>query len=35
MKISHAIVYEAMRTEEDGYKQGPLGAHDFRGVDIK
>jgi dipeptide transport system substrate-binding protein len=35
MKIAHSIVYEAMRKEEDGYKQGPLGAHDFRGVDIK
>jgi dipeptide transport system substrate-binding protein len=34
-KIAHSIVYEAMRKEVTGFKQSPLGAHDFRGVDIK
>ena len=33
--IAHSIVYEAMRKEVTGYKQGPLGAHEFTGVDVK
>jgi dipeptide transport system substrate-binding protein len=35
MKIAHSIVYDAMRKEVEGYKQGPLGAHEFKGVDVK
>ena len=35
LKIAHSIVYEAMRKEVEGYKQGPLGAHHFKGVDLK
>jgi dipeptide transport system substrate-binding protein len=34
-KIAHSIVYETMRKEVEGYKQAPLGRHDFRGVDVK
>ena len=34
-KLAHSIVYESMRKEEEGYKQSPLGAHHFKGVDIK
>jgi dipeptide transport system substrate-binding protein len=34
-KIAHSIVYEAMRKEVTGYKQSPLGSHEFQGVDIK
>ena len=33
--IAHSVVYEAMRKEVTGYKQGPLGAHEFTGVDVK
>lgn len=33
--IAHSIVYEAMRKEVEGFKQGPLGAHHFKGVDVK
>ena len=33
--IAHSIVYEAMRKEVTGYKQGPLGSHEFQGVDVK
>ena len=35
MKLAHSVVYEAMRKEVEGYKQGPLGAHHFKGVDLK
>ena len=35
LKIAHSVVYEAMRKEVEGYKQGPLGAHHFKGVDLK
>jgi dipeptide transport system substrate-binding protein len=35
MTIAHSVVYEAMRKEVEGYKQGPLGAHHFKGVDLK
>jgi dipeptide transport system substrate-binding protein len=35
LKIAHSIVYEAMRKEEEGFKQSPLGGHHFKGVDIK
>jgi len=34
MKIGHSTVYEAMRAEVSGYKQSPLGRHQFNGVDI-
>ncbi len=34
-KIAHSVVYETMRKEVEGYKQGPLGAHHFKGVDVK
>ncbi|HLH49938.1 MAG TPA: ABC transporter substrate-binding protein [Roseiarcus sp.] len=35
MKIAHSIVYEAMRAEVTGFKQSPLGRHEFQGVDLK
>jgi dipeptide transport system substrate-binding protein len=35
LKLAHSVVYEAMRKEVEGYKQGPRGSHDFRGVDVK
>jgi dipeptide transport system substrate-binding protein len=35
MTLAHSVVYEAMRKEVEGYKQGPLGAHHFKGVDVK
>ena len=35
MKIAHSIVYEAMRKEVVGFKQSPLGSHEFQGVDVK
>jgi dipeptide transport system substrate-binding protein len=35
MKIAHSIVFETMRAEVTGFKQSPLGAHEFQGVDIK
>ncbi len=34
-KIAHSIVFEAMRKEVTGYKQSPLGSHEFQGVDVK
>ncbi|MBV9219755.1 MAG: ABC transporter substrate-binding protein [Methylobacteriaceae bacterium] len=33
--IAHSIVYEAMRKEVVGFKQSPLGAHEFQGVDLQ
>jgi dipeptide transport system substrate-binding protein len=33
-KIAHSIVYETMRKEVTGFKQSPLGSHEFQGVDI-
>jgi dipeptide transport system substrate-binding protein len=33
--IAHSTVYEAMRANVTGYKQSPLGAHSFEGVDIQ
>ena len=35
MLIAHSIVFEAMRANVTGYKQSPLGTHEFEGVDIK
>jgi dipeptide transport system substrate-binding protein len=35
MKIAHSVVYEVMRANLTGYKQSPLGAHQFNGVDLK
>jgi dipeptide transport system substrate-binding protein len=35
MKIAHSIVYEAMRKGVTGYKQSPLAAHRFNGVDVQ
>ena len=35
MTMAHSIVFEAMRKEVEGYKQSPLGAHLFQGVDLK
>ena len=35
MKIAQSIVYEAMRKEVVGFKQSPLGSHEFQGVDVK
>ena len=35
LTLAHSVVYEAMRKEVEGYKQGPLGAHHFKGVDVK
>jgi dipeptide transport system substrate-binding protein len=35
MKIAHSVVYEAMRKEVTGYRQSPLGSHQFNGVDLK
>ena len=34
-KIAHSVVYETMRKEVTGYKQSPLGSHQFNGVDLK
>ena len=34
MKIAHSTVYEAMSARVTGYKQSPLGRHQFTGVDI-
>jgi len=34
LTIAHSTVYEAMRAEVTGYKQSPLGKHEFTGVDI-
>ena len=33
--IAHSIVYETMRKEVVGFKQSPLGKHEFQGVDLK
>jgi dipeptide transport system substrate-binding protein len=33
--IAHSTVFEAMRANVTGYKQSPLGAHAFEGVDLK
>ena len=33
--IAHSIVSEAMRANVEGYKQSPLGTHEFEGVDVK
>jgi dipeptide transport system substrate-binding protein len=35
LKLAHSIVYETMRKEVEGYQQSPLGAHHFKGVDVK
>ena len=35
MTIAHSIVFEPMRKEVTGYKQTPLGSHEFQGVDVK
>jgi dipeptide transport system substrate-binding protein len=35
MKLAHSIVFETMRAEVTGFKQSPLGRHQFQGVDIK
>ena len=35
LTLAHSIVYEAMRKEVEGFKQGPLGSHHFKGVDVK
>jgi dipeptide transport system substrate-binding protein len=35
LKIAHSIVFEAMRKEVSGYKQSPLGSHEFQGVELK
>ena len=35
MKIAHSVVYEVMSARMTGYKQSPLGAHQFNGVDLK
>ena len=34
-KIAHSVVYEVMRKEVTGFKQSPLGAHQFNGVALK
>jgi dipeptide transport system substrate-binding protein len=34
-KIAHSIVYETMRKEVTGFKQSPLGSHEFVGVELK
>lgn len=33
--IAHSVVYEPVRKEVTGYKQSPLGRHEFEGVDLK
>jgi dipeptide transport system substrate-binding protein len=33
--IANSIVYEAMRKEVSGFKQSPLGSHEFQGVELK
>jgi dipeptide transport system substrate-binding protein len=35
MKLAHSIVFEAMRADVTGFKQSPLGRHEFQGVDLK
>ena len=35
LKIAHSVVFEAMRKEVEGFKQGPFGGHKFNGVDVK
>jgi dipeptide transport system substrate-binding protein len=34
-KIAHSVVYEVMRREVTGYRQSPLGSHQFNGVGLK
>jgi dipeptide transport system substrate-binding protein len=34
LPLAHSTVYEAMRAEVTGFRQSPLGAHQFNGVDI-
>ncbi len=34
MKIAHSTVYEAMSAKVTGYRQSPLGRHQFNGVDV-
>jgi dipeptide transport system substrate-binding protein len=33
--IAHSTVFEVMRANVTGYKQSPLGAHSFEGVDVQ
>ncbi len=33
--LAHSTVFEAMRSNVEGYKQSPLGTHTFEGVDVK
>ena len=33
--IAHSIVYEVMRKGVNGYKQSPLGSHQFNGVSVE
>jgi dipeptide transport system substrate-binding protein len=35
MNIAHSVVYEVMRKEVEGFKQSPLGSHQFNGVGLK
>jgi dipeptide transport system substrate-binding protein len=35
MKLAHSVVFEAMRKEVTGYKQSPLGSHQFNGVGLQ
>jgi dipeptide transport system substrate-binding protein len=35
LKIAHSVVWEAMRANVTGFKQSPLAAHQFNGVDLK
>jgi dipeptide transport system substrate-binding protein len=35
LTIAHSVVFEAMRSNVEGYKVSPLGAHVFYGVDLK
>jgi len=33
--VAHSTVFEAMRAGVTGYKQSPLGTHEFEGVDLQ
>ena len=33
--VAHSTVFEAMRANVTGYKQSPLGTHEFEGVDLQ
>jgi dipeptide transport system substrate-binding protein len=33
--IAHSVVYLPMRANVTGYTMSPLGAHDFRTVDLQ